>query len=349
MYHLDYKRIVMKRIVGFAVILILIIFHIDGQAQNVSTIEPELTTQMGRKLALSCKMYEATMGRAFVFCNKIETKKVLDEKLAKLKAGDKELIGSFLEYLSEITEDEFKDNLLAIGFTTEEADMSAAYIVYVYNQELLTYTDWLNNGVPSSVTTNQEPVLYAQNSAEDAARIISLLEREGVFSAKVKVNFDENGNFQSINIPEESLPDTLNIKKVLKSLNIKAEPAKYTFQHIGKSISVPSTTSINIEEIRDEISSEIYLKYDADSKVWSFDDSIADYEKFAQVCSNNGIESKDIESALSSNLKDNGYSGDQMVEVVVCPRELIILQGSQEIIAHAPMYLMFYVKRISKI
>lgn len=348
MYHLDYKRVVMKRIVGFAVILILTLFHVEGRAQNASAIEPELTTQMGRKLALSCEMYEATMGRAFVFCNKIWTKRELDKKLSKLSGGDKELIGSFLEYLNGITGDEFKDNLLAIGFTTEEADVAAAYVVYVYDQELLTYTDWLNNGIPSSVTANQEPVLSVHNSADAAVQIISTLERKGAFRVQVEAYFDKDGNFQSINIPEESLPDSLIIIRVLKSLDIKAEPAQYTFQRIGRSISAPSMTTIDIEEIRDEISSEVYLKFDTENKVWSIDDSVADYEKFTQVCSDNGIEPKDIESHLISKLNDSEYSGDQMAEVIVCPRELIIVQGSQNIIVQAPLYLLVYVKRISK-
>jgi hypothetical protein len=91
---------------------------------------PVATVLMSKKLALACKNYPQTMGRAFALCTKSETTSALNWKIALLEEGDEELCEKLLVYLYDITKDDFAENLTAIGFDDNEVNLSKKIVAF---------------------------------------------------------------------------------------------------------------------------------------------------------------------------------------------------------------------------
>ena len=94
---------------------------------------PVATVLMSQKLAIACKKYPQTMGMALAMSSKAETTGALKWNIALMEEGNEELCEKLLVWLEDITEEDFAENLIAIGFTTKEVELAQSIVAYAKN------------------------------------------------------------------------------------------------------------------------------------------------------------------------------------------------------------------------
>lgn len=94
---------------------------------------PVATVLMSQKLAIACKRYPQTMGMALAMSSKAETTGALKWNIALMEEGNEELCEKLLVWLEDITEEDFAENLIAIGFTTKEVELAQSIVAYAKN------------------------------------------------------------------------------------------------------------------------------------------------------------------------------------------------------------------------
>lgn len=91
---------------------------------------PVATMAMSQKLAIACEKYPQTMGRALAMSTNAETTGALKWNIALMEEGDEELCEKLLVWLEDITEEDFADNLIAIGFNAKEVELAKSIVTH---------------------------------------------------------------------------------------------------------------------------------------------------------------------------------------------------------------------------
>ena len=336
----------------------------NSTAKSTSDGKPVVTTLMSKKLAYACRRYPQTMGMLLAQSTGAETPLALAWKLELMDEGAPEICEKLLWDIYNITEPLFQENLQSIGFSSYEISLSVKLVTYLKEKKdklektlleegrkrLIAHEDslfnaWSKNGVPDNIS----PTVHATIKCMDTisfVKYIDSLNLDTAINYSFYVGIDEHGIIKSAWSYGSNNSNPKYLEEIIYRLQLQAEPAKYTFNAISRSIDMGTREAIDIYEKREGIaatdfyhSDGIYLwvKYNRKKnrcKIASWSLGVVYLE---EICKQEGIDESSVLQEIASCLEQTSYSGKLEINFDIYRRELFVKSRSCDIVARGKL------------
>ena len=185
----------------------------------------------------------------------------VQSKILLIKSCNKETTFKLLNALYEIQPDLFKENLHAIGLSTQECQECEDAILNLKEKELdkvkanenSILDKWMKEGMPDDVKPNVNATLKYSGIAKTASFIESL-DKNAKIKYMLKLKIEDNGSLSSVLTNVEEPMDSTYLFNIFSFDELSIEqPAYYDFTNIDKRIAMSSIEKVSIFESRKSI------------------------------------------------------------------------------------------------
>lgn len=344
----------------------------NSTAKSTSDGKPVVTTLMSKKLAYACRKYPKTMGMILAYSTGADTPLALAWKLELMDEGAPEICEKLLWDIYENTDPLFQENLLSIGFTYSEVVLSTQLITYLKDEKekqekmereesqrrLIARQDslfntWSNNGVPDDVS----PTVHATIRCMDTVSVVKFIDSLGLDTAinySFYVEIDEHGIIKSAWSYGSNNSNPKYLEEIIKRLHLQANPAKYNFNAISKSINMATQEVVNIrEKWENHAKGTIIVKYNRRNNQCkivedNYTYSPGDFNYFKRMCKQANLDEVAVLQDIALQLEQTSVKGEIEIEYEIYMGEILVRQSNVGVISRGILSPKIIVRKIRK-
>lgn len=357
----------MKRVFLLGVLICLLVTmtanaQVNSTAKSTSDGKPVVTTLMSKKLAYACRRNPNTWGMALGYCTGAETVGDLKWKLALMDEGDPDLCEKFLVHLFNNNGVRTPGYLTSTaGFTEEEVQLAIRIIQYLEDEEEKKeaiqqdslFNTWSNNGVPDDVSPTVHATIRCMDTVS-VVKFIDSLDLDTAINYSFYVEIDEHGMIKSAWSYGSNNSNPKYLEEIIKRLHLQANPAKYNFNAISKSINMATQEVVNIrEKWENHAKGTIIVKYNRRNNQCkivedNYTYSPGDLNYFKRMCKQANFDEVVVLQDIALQLEQTSVKGEIEIEYEIYMGEILVRQSNVGVISRGNLSPKIIVRKIRK-